>query len=173
MSWKSLRLGILISTAPVVIAVLIVLSPLNRIFDHKLELKTYFQNSVSLRDGAPVRLAGVEVGRVRSVRVRPTAKEAPVEVVMVIQTPYEIQIPSDSIVTLGTEGVLGQTYAEIDARNASGPSIGDHGFLTSRETAPETAQQFLEKFGDILSKRPCDCTAKKSEGAKISQKTGP
>jgi phospholipid/cholesterol/gamma-HCH transport system substrate-binding protein len=173
MNFKSLRVGVLISTVLVVLAFLIVLTPLDHIFDPKLEAKTYFQNSVGLRDGAPVRLAGVQIGKVKSVRVRPTVKEAPVEVVMVLQTPYEIPIPSDSIVMIGTEGVLGQTYAEIDTRNAFGPSIGDRGILKSLETAPETTQQLLEKLGNILSKRPCDCDTKKSEGAKISAKTEP
>ncbi len=172
MSWKSLRLGVLTSAILVIGAALIVLMPMGYVLGHKLELKTYFQYVAGLRDGAPVRLAGVDVGKVRSVRVRPEVKEGPVEVVMVLRTPYEIQIPRDSIVTLETEGILGQTFVEINTAAAFGPTITDHGVLKSHEVAPETGQQLLEKFGSIL-KRPCDCDTKKSEGTKISEKTQP
>jgi ABC-type transporter Mla subunit MlaD len=91
---------------------------------------------------------------------------------MVLRTPYEIQIPRDSIVTLETEGILGQTFAEINTATAFGPTIKDHGVLKSREVVPQTAEQLLEKFGNVL-KRPCDCDTKKSEGTKISEKTQP
>ena len=114
MSWWSLRLGVLISTVVVVMVLLVALVPMHNLFGHRLELRTYFQNSAGLKDGAPVRLAGVHVGIVKSVRVRPEVKDGTVEVIMALCTPYEIQIPSDSIVTLETEGILGQTYAEID-----------------------------------------------------------
>src|SRR5580704_8580285 len=77
MSWKSLRLGVLISAILVIGAVLIVLMPMGYVLGHKLELKTYFQYVAGLRDGAPVRLAGVDVGKVRSVRVRPEVRKAP------------------------------------------------------------------------------------------------
>src|ERR1700751_2869931 len=54
----------------VVIAVILfaVLFGYPRLFAHRIELTVYFQNANGLRAGAPVRLAGVEVGKVTSVR---------------------------------------------------------------------------------------------------------
>ena len=86
---------------------------------NKLTVKTYFTNASGLRDGANVRVAGVDVGSVKSVRVRPELKEEPVEVVMVLNPRYEVRIPADSIVSLETEGVLGPTYVEIDATDGT------------------------------------------------------
>ena len=100
---------------------------------HKVELRVYFQDANGLRAGAPVRVAGVEVGRVKSVRARPEMKATPAEVVMNLQTPYELKIPNDSTVSLATAGILGETYAQINITEASGPPA---------------------KNGDVLKERP-------------------
>jgi hypothetical protein len=123
MSWKNLRVAGLVGLAlAAFIALLFVREP----FGHKLVVKAYFSNAMSLRNGAPVRLAGVDVGSVRSVRARPELKEAPAEVVMVLTPAYELKIPNDSTVSLATTGVLGSTYVEIDVAHASGAPIGSN-----------------------------------------------
>ncbi|HYG99446.1 MAG TPA: MCE family protein [Terriglobales bacterium] len=81
-----------------------------------MHLTTYSSDGHRLRAGAPVRLAGVEIGFVQTVRVRPELKDHPVEVVMTIDTPYDLKIPRDAIVSLETAGVLGETFANIDLR---------------------------------------------------------
>jgi phospholipid/cholesterol/gamma-HCH transport system substrate-binding protein len=90
-----------------------------RLFAHRTELRVYFQNAHGLRAGAPVRLAGVEVGTITSVRARPEMQAAPAEVTMRLRTPYELNIPNDSTVSLDTAGVLGETFAEINVLGAS------------------------------------------------------
>src|SRR5436190_14893237 len=105
-----------------------------RLLTHSLELRAYFQNAHGLRAGAPVRLAGVEVGRVTSVRARPEINAAPAEVQMKLQTPYELSIPNDSTVFLATAGLLGETFVEIDVAKASGSPIKNGEVLKERPT---------------------------------------
>jgi ABC-type transporter Mla subunit MlaD len=105
--------------AVVIVAVGLVIA-LSRPAQFHLNTKCYFQNAQGLRAGAKVRLAGVEIGSVTSVRVRPQLKDYPAEVVMSLETPYELNIPNDSVVTLETAGVLGEVFPEIDTRGASG-----------------------------------------------------
>jgi phospholipid/cholesterol/gamma-HCH transport system substrate-binding protein len=105
--------------------------------ENQLEVKTYFQDARGLRAGAPVRLAGVEVGRVADVRARPELKAHPAEVVLHFQTPYTLEIPSDSVVSLNRDGILGETYAEVNVRHASGPPIGNRGTLKAQEDDPQ------------------------------------
>jgi phospholipid/cholesterol/gamma-HCH transport system substrate-binding protein len=106
---------------------------------HQLQVKTYFSDARGLRAGAPVRVAGVDVGRVADVHVRPELKERAAEVVLLIQTPYELKIPDDSVISLRRDGLLGEMYAEVDVRHASGPTIGNQGVLKAREEeAPST-----------------------------------
>jgi phospholipid/cholesterol/gamma-HCH transport system substrate-binding protein len=90
---------------------------------HQLQVKTYFGDARGLRAGAPVRVAGVDVGRVADVHVRPELKTRAAEVILLIQTPYELKIPDDSVVSLRRGGLLGEMYAEVDIRHASGPLL--------------------------------------------------
>jgi ABC-type transporter Mla subunit MlaD len=149
---KLFRIAALVGVA-VVALLLFVLRPMG----HRLTVKAYFTNAGGLRDGAQVRAAGVEIGSVRSVRVRPELKEEPVEVVMVLSPPYEIKIPNDSVVSLETAGVLGSTYAEIETAHASGPPIENNAVLKSRPIAEMSTEQFFEHLSKILEKRNCDC----------------
>jgi hypothetical protein len=71
---------------------------------------------------------------VADVHVRSELKEHAAEVVLVIQTPYEL-----TVVSLRRDGLLGETFAEVDIRHASGPPIGTQGVLKAREEeAPQT-----------------------------------
>jgi phospholipid/cholesterol/gamma-HCH transport system substrate-binding protein len=122
-----------------------------------LILKTYFQDAHGLRAGAPVRVAGVDVGRVTEVRVRPELKEHAAEVSMFLQTPYELKIPDDAIVSLATAGVLGETYPEIDLRGSSGAPAAQEGTLKSREIGPESSfKSFVEQVAKSANPSTCD-----------------
>ena len=129
---------------------------------HKLTVKAYFTNASGLRDGATVRAAGVDVGSVKSVRVRPELQEEPVEVVMVLNPRYEVKIPVDSIVSLETDGVLGPTYVEIDATGASGPPITTNAVLKTRPIVKVTTEQMVENLSKMLEnlQKKCGCGAK-------------
>ena len=130
---------------------------------HRLVVKAYFTNAMGLRAGAGVRLAGVDIGSVKSVRAHPELKEAPVEVVMVLSPTYELKIPNDSTVVLETAGVLGETFVEIDATSASGPPIGANAVLRAKPTVQLTPQQIIEKVGEVLRNKNCDCGTKKDD----------
>src|SRR5579872_5126639 len=123
----------------VLFAVLLVNNPFRR----KIVIRAYFANAMSLRAGAPVRLAGVDIGSVKSVRAQPEMKEAPAAVVMVLNPSYKLKIPSDATASLETAGVLGQTYVEIDARHASGAPILSDAVLKTVATLQITPQEML------------------------------
>jgi phospholipid/cholesterol/gamma-HCH transport system substrate-binding protein len=126
-----------------------------RLLGHRMELKAYFQNAQGLRAGAPVRLAGVEVGSVTSVRARPEMQGSPAEVVMLLNTPYELKIPNDSTVSLATAGVLGETFAEIEAQGASGPPAKTGDVLKAKPTKVLSTEELIERLGDIIQRTPC------------------
>jgi len=131
---------------------------------HTLTVKAYFSNVNGLRDGAAVRIAGVDIGSVKSVHVRPELGQEPVEVVMMLSPPYDITIPGDSTVSLETSGVLGETYAEINTASASGPPLGANEVLKTKRIEQMTMQQFLESVSKILEKKDCDCGIENEKG---------
>ena len=102
-------------------------------FTHKIILKSYFDNSSGLRNGAPVRLQGVDIGNVNGIRVVPGKPLTPVEVTMKVNTKYHFELRKDSVTSLSTAGVLGETYIDIDSSMAKGPEAQSGDTLTTRE----------------------------------------
>jgi phospholipid/cholesterol/gamma-HCH transport system substrate-binding protein len=151
--------------AVVVVAVGLVIA-LARPAKSHLDVKCYFQDAQGLRVGAKVRLAGVEVGSVTGVRVRPERRDQPAEVMLSLQTPYELNIPNDSVVTLETAGILGEVFPEIDIRGASGPPLQAHGVLKTSTSVTPTPQEWLECFSNVVEHKPCDL---RGRGASIKQ----
>lgn len=143
------------ATGAIAVVAFAVLFGYPRLFTHKIELKMYSQNVNGLRAGAPVRLAGVEVGTIESVRVRPELQAARAEVRMMLRTTYPLEIPNDSTVSLETAGVLGETFAEINILGASGAPVKNGGILKEKPTKTLSTEELIEKIGDIVQHKPC------------------
>jgi phospholipid/cholesterol/gamma-HCH transport system substrate-binding protein len=105
-----------------------------------LRLRTCFQNVSGLRPNAKVRFAGVDIGKVREVKAQPDNKTCPAAVEMEIQTPYELKVPQDTVASIATAGLLGETYLVIDASQASGPPTRTGDQLPSKESVNVTAE---------------------------------
>ncbi|HKD44260.1 MAG TPA: MlaD family protein [Candidatus Angelobacter sp.] len=155
--WLSRALGKhpSLTIAALAIAGVVLALALARPSNHALELKSYFKDAQGLHPGAKVRLAGVEVGSVVSVRARPELRDHPAEVVMLLQTPYELRVPNDSVVSLEFAGVLGEVFAEINVQDASGPPLEAGGVLRTQAGESPTPQQWLECFSNVVAHRPC------------------
>jgi phospholipid/cholesterol/gamma-HCH transport system substrate-binding protein len=128
--------GLTVVLASITLAVLIFLmSGTGGLFTKKIQIKSYFDNAGGLRVGAPVRLNGVDVGNVASIRVvpDPDKKLTPVEVVMKVSTKYQFGLHTDSVTALSTAGVLGETYVDIDSSQATGPLAKDGDILPIRD----------------------------------------
>lgn len=72
----------------------------------------HFQNIGDLKKKAPVRMAGVKVGSVRSISLDPKSYFA--KVTVDIEKQYT-QIPIDSSLSILTEGLLGSNYLSLEA----------------------------------------------------------
>lgn len=105
------------------------------IFTRNLYLRSYFNNASGIREGAPVRLHGVDVGNVSTIKVisDPTRKLTPVEITMKIHPSHRPELHKDSMVTVSTEGVIGGSYIDIDSSQAKGPTVDNHDELPSKE----------------------------------------
>jgi hypothetical protein len=125
---RKLILALIVGVGMVAIASLFV----NRLHYFHHDLKSCFDDAGGLRAGVPVRIAGVDVGTVRSVRANPQNKGCPAEVEMVLATSYEIRVPKDAIAEIETAGLLGEAYLTINTTQASGAPIEDYGYLKSR-----------------------------------------
>jgi phospholipid/cholesterol/gamma-HCH transport system substrate-binding protein len=128
LKWSELRVGITVIVASVTLGLLLFLmTGTSGLFTSRIMLKSYFDNASGLRKGAPVRLMGVDIGNVVDIRIvnEKDKQLTPVEVTMRVTTKYIYGLRRDSVTSLDTAGVLGETYIDIDSSQAVGPSAQD------------------------------------------------
>src|SRR6201987_5724517 len=101
------------------------MSGTHNLFTTRITVKSYFDNAEGLRPGAPVRLSGVDIGNVTHIAIIRGKPLTPVEVTVKISTKYHDSLRRDSVTSLETAGVLGETYLDIDSSQAVGAPLQD------------------------------------------------
>jgi len=104
------------------------------LFTHRIMLVSYFDNAEGLRVGAPVRLNGVDIGNVMKILIVPDRDKqlTPVEVIMKVSTKYSFNLRRDTLASLETAGVLGETFMDMDSSQAIGPPAENGDTLPTR-----------------------------------------
>lgn len=162
--WSQLRVGITVIAASVTLAVLLFLmSGTTGLFTPRIVLHSYFDNAEGLRVGAPVRLSGVDIGNVSRIVIARGRPLTPVEVTMKVSTKYSYDLHTDSITSLDTAGVLGETYIDIDSSQARGPTAKNEDVLPTQvhpdfNQVVRASQSTLENI-NVLIKRADDILA--------------
>ena len=75
--------------------------------DKGYEIEAIFSNSGGLKTGSSVVIAGVDVGRVKEVRLDDYQAR------IVINLPFTVKIQEDSIASIKTKGLIGEKFVEI------------------------------------------------------------
>ena len=126
LKWSQLKVGITVLVASVTLGFLLFLmSGTAGLFTPHLTVKSYFDNAEGLRVGAPVRLSGVDIGNVTRFSIVHDKPLTPVEITVKVSTKYGFGLRRDSVTSLETAGVLGETYLDIDSSQAVGPQLQD------------------------------------------------
>lgn len=107
-----------------------------QIFSRQEEYQALFNDVKGLKEGAPVRLGGIAIGRVAKIGFSPNLKDALVHVSLLINEQYLERIRSDSVVKIQTQGLLGDRFVSI--------SMGSE----SKQLAPGATLKVKEE-GDI------------------------
>ena len=120
------------------------------LFEREYKVKTYFNNSAGLLEGAYVRLSGVGVGSVSSISFSDDLSLGKVQVVMEINKRALARISKDSHATIKTEGLLGAKFVEIVP--GQGESIGRarDGIVIKGYTSPEM-QEIISQSEEFVT----------------------
>ncbi|MCX5848759.1 MAG: outer membrane lipid asymmetry maintenance protein MlaD [Deltaproteobacteria bacterium] len=104
-----------------------------------------FISVTGLRDGNPVDILGIEVGRVERITMDQENQKAVVK----MKIRKGIKIYDDAIASIKTEGLMGDQYVSIDP-GGSGTLLGSNGTITETQ-APVDIVGLIGKyaFGDI------------------------
>jgi phospholipid/cholesterol/gamma-HCH transport system substrate-binding protein len=104
-------------------------------FQKRIVVHSFFDNASGVKPGAPVSLEGVTIGEVAHVEITsdPAHKLTPVEVVMKLSPRFRGSVYKDSVASLATTGVLGDTVVDITSQRATGPVIQNGDQLPTRD----------------------------------------
>lgn len=144
--FAQLRVGLLVLLAgALTLAVILTISGDISLFKNTITIRTKLPQVDGLRPGTEVRLAGVYIGQVSEVILLPVAQNADqkiqsVEIVMKINkeingVPAEKRIRSDSVVKLGSIGLLGDKVIDITPGTEGGTVIQDDAYVSGDKEA--------------------------------------
>ena len=125
LAWSELKIGIVSLFALVIAAVTIfMVSGEGGFFWQRYSIKAIFSDIQGLKEGAPVRVAGVEVGSVTKMDFVGDR----VEVTMEIGKEQRPRITNKSMASLGSVSLLGEAAVDITA-NSQGTPLPDWGYV--------------------------------------------
>jgi len=127
LAWAELKIGLVAIFALAMAGLLIfLLSGEGGFFWQRFGIKTVFANVAGLKSGAPVRVAGVEVGSVTEVEFAGDR----VEVLMEVSKEMQPRITSSSVASLGSVSLLGESAVDITA-SSQGTPVPEWGYVRS------------------------------------------
>jgi len=106
-----------------------------KIFRDKKVFRTAFMNANGLNLGAPVKLGGVEVGKVDSVTVELQDDVPRIEAKLTLYEPFDGVVREGTKVRLDTQGVLGDKFVMIVPGPKGAPKLAEGADIPSEENA--------------------------------------
>jgi phospholipid/cholesterol/gamma-HCH transport system substrate-binding protein len=116
-------------------------------FRQSRTFKTEFTNAAGLIAGAPVRIGGVDVGRVAEVAIETRNQRPTIVASIKIDSPYYKLLTSDATVGLDTQGLLGDKFIDLTPGHG-GKQLAEGELIKTREL--EGLPRVLEKSSDIV-----------------------
>jgi phospholipid/cholesterol/gamma-HCH transport system substrate-binding protein len=133
LAWSELKIGVITLIAIVIAATTIFMLMGGKGLPwQRYSLKTRFTNVAGLRPGSPVRVAGVDVGSVQETNLT----GAQVEVVFEVNKEYRTRITTESIATLGSVSLLGESAVDITP-STSGMPVPEWGYVRTGQPAAQ------------------------------------
>lgn len=113
--------------------------------DNTYSLFARFTTVSGLRAGSPVNMLGIEVGRVGRLTMDQKDQKAVVE----IKIQRDIKVYDDAIVSIKTEGLIGDMFLSIDPGGA-GKLLGPGGTITETQPAVDIVDLISKyAFGEV------------------------
>ncbi|MBH8569196.1 MCE family protein [Microvirga sp. STS02] len=113
------------------VAVLFMLGRKQNLFGNSLEVQADFRNVSGLLTGNNVRLGGISVGTVKAIRI---LNDSTVRVGLSLDREVQPYVKKNTIASIGTDGLVGNTIINLKAAPAPSPAIESGDVL--RTTTP-------------------------------------
>ena len=130
---QKLRVGVFVLIGlGVFLAMVYALGARARLFEPRFTIHAEFTEVGGLVEGATVRLAGVQIGRVSGVHL-PPQPGGKVRIDITIARRFGDRIRKDSVARIETQGLLGDKIIEITVGTAAAPPVRPNDLLASRD----------------------------------------
>jgi phospholipid/cholesterol/gamma-HCH transport system substrate-binding protein len=157
---REIKVGIfvLVGVGLLMVAVFLI-GQTTRMWEARINYTTAFQDVGGLKPGAPVRMGGVDIGSVDSVRYDRDIGETRIFVKMSIVRAQASRIRADSVATVGNKGLLGDKLVQISVGTANAPELNPKDLVPSQEPADlfaaaqkvaAVAQESVERIEPLL-----------------------
>ena len=111
--WSHLRVGLVaIIAMAITVTLIFLLTSSKGILHHNVLLRTYMDDASAMQEGTPVRLNGIDIGYVDSLRLTNDPKR-PVEFDMMVREESLVNIPVDSHTSIAAANLLGDKFINI------------------------------------------------------------
>jgi phospholipid/cholesterol/gamma-HCH transport system substrate-binding protein len=147
---NNIKLGAFVFSGFLLLVIaLFYISNSSNIFGNDPELKTRFKNTGGLQEGSNVLFAGINAGTVRSVDL---IDANTIEVTMLIDEDIMQHIPKNSLVSIGTEGLMGNKVVNIVPGTGSMEIVKDGDYLIAEKKATmDEMLQTLSRTNDNIA----------------------
>ena len=127
-TWRQVRVGAVVSLTLLALTVSVfIIGETGRIFGERYDLTTLMPSAGGLIEGASVRLAGQDVGKVTSIEFVPLEeRQEPdhvLRIVLAIDRAVRDQIRADSEAKIRTQGLLGDKAIDITPGTSAAPIL--------------------------------------------------
>ena len=132
---RKLRVGVFVLVAlTAFLGMIYALGAKSRLFEAKYTIHAEFSEVGGLAEGATVRLAGVQIGRVSGVEL-PSQPGGKVRVDLSIARQFTDRVRKDSVARIETQGLLGDKIIEISVGTAGAAPIKPGDVIASKDPA--------------------------------------
>lgn len=129
---SNVKLGAFVLSGLLFLVLLLYMIGKNRsLFGSTYILKARFENVQGLVAGNNVRFAGIQAGTVKRVKI---LSDTVIEVTMIIETKMEPIIRKNAIVSIGTDGLVGNKVVNIVPAKEPGPLAVENDILATKKS---------------------------------------
>lgn len=146
----AIRVGVFVAlTTAVLITAVFLLGSKGGLFMRKSALYANFADINGLVVGAPVRLAGLDVGRVSQITFPQDLKERQARVELTVQDRYMPRLRSDSRAFIDSKGLLGDKLVNLTIGSAERPALKDGDTIETRKAV--SVEEIAQKLDQAVS----------------------
>lgn len=132
-STNNLKLGTFVFLGFILLVIaLFYIGNRNSFTGSNIKIKARFSNINGLQEGNNVLFSGINAGTVKSIKL---LNSKTIEVTMVMKKDIANQIPINSKITIGTDGLMGNKLLNITPSETSGAMVKDGDYLIAEKTA--------------------------------------